>query len=138
VTDGKVSVFAFGAVAQDHTTYRCNVKDGVNLQDDGQLRRDNVAKSKERLYDSILLDTLTGAVTRGDGQREIWRIIQEGSGANDYVLTPPKKGESTVKQFVVNAATDFIRLRAWYDRPRVTFLAFELDTLVSGTCEVVR
>jgi hypothetical protein len=34
-------------------------------------------------------------------------------------------------------ATDFIRVRAW-GSPTVRFLVFELDTLASGPCKVVR
>jgi hypothetical protein len=39
-----------------------------------------------QLYDGAIIDTLTGAVTYRDGQRKVWKLIQKGGGANDYVL----------------------------------------------------
>jgi hypothetical protein len=90
-----------------------------------------------RLYDGALIDTLTGAVTFGDGQRWVWKVVQKGSGANDYVLVPAT-GLPSPDGVAANAATDFIRVRAWKDQPTVRLLAFGLSSFASGPCEVVR
>jgi hypothetical protein len=75
-------------------------------------------------------------VTYRDGQRKVWKIIQKGSGANDYVLAPDTLTVSP-QQFAAVAATDFIRVRAWKENPTVRFMVFALSDLASGTCEVV-
>lgn len=120
------------AFAQEHKTYRCKVADVVTLAKDGRLRSDNNSLMRQ-LYDGAIIDTLTAAVTYRDGTRTIWKMIQEGNSANDYVLTP-----KTVGLDVAVAATDFVRVRAWKENPTVSFLVFALDTLASGPCEVVR
>jgi hypothetical protein len=124
------------AAAQEHRTYRCKVVDVVSLAEDGRLRADNNPKTVIRqFYDGAIIDTLTGAVTYRDGTRTVWKVIQKGNFENDYVLAPDVPDD---KQFAAAAATDFIRVRAWKENPTVRFLAFELSTLASGHCEVVR
>jgi hypothetical protein len=39
-----------------------------------------------QLYDGAIIDTLTGAVTNRDGNRAMWKIIQEGSSVSDSFL----------------------------------------------------
>jgi hypothetical protein len=127
---------AFGQT--DAKTYRCTLKDIASLKDDGTLKdSDNYYRKR---FDRTIIDTLTGAITFADGNREIWRVIQKGSGANDHVLVPRASDfyEPTVEEAFETAATDFIRVRAWSSDPQVKFIAFGLSTLVSGTCEVVR
>jgi hypothetical protein len=123
--------------AQEHKTYRCRVTDVVTLSEDGRLRTDNNPRTMMRqLYDGAIIDTLTGAVTNRNGTRSVWRMIQKGSSVNDYVFAPDAIVDD--KQFAAVAATDFIRVRAWKENPTVGFLVFELSTLASGPCEVVR
>jgi hypothetical protein len=126
------------ASAQEHKTYRCKVTDVVTLAEDGRLRgNDNPKDLMRQLYDVVLIDTLTGAVTNRDDTRSIWKIIQKGNRENDYVLTPDVivYGETKV---AAAAASDFIRVRAWKESPTVKFLVFQLSTLASGPCEAVR
>jgi hypothetical protein len=115
--------------------YRCKVADVVTLAENGRLRADDNPKTVMRqLYDGAIIDTLTGAVTNRAGIRRIWKVIQKGSVVNDSVLIP----DAITDDFAVVAAKDFIRVRAWKENPTVRFLVFELDTLASGPCEVVR
>ena len=74
-----------------HATYRCSVKDVVHLEDNGQL--DKAAGNYPKMMDGIIIDTLTGAITfpfyeGSDLSRQVWRVVQNGSAANDYVLIP--------------------------------------------------
>jgi hypothetical protein len=122
------------ASALEHKTYRCKVADVVSLTEDGHLRADdNPRTGMRRLYDGALIDTLTGAITFGDGQRWVWKVVQEGNGENDYVLTPERPDGRAAR-----ATTFFIRVRAWKEQPTVKFLAFGQDSFASGPCEVVR
>src|SRR4051812_34509158 len=106
-----LAVAVGAATAQVHKTYRCKVGDVVTLADDGHLRADDNPRTIMRLlYDSALIDTLTGAVTNRDGQRRIWKVAREGNGVSDYVLVLPYGDETS-------AATDFIRVRAWKEQP---------------------
>ena len=117
-------------------TYRCTAKDAVSLQDNGTLGK--AGAETRRKFDGIIIDTLTGAITYASGSREIWDVVQEGNSANDHVLIPRDFIRRDAKEVAAAAATDFIRVRAWTSEPQVKFMAFELSTLVAGTCEVVR
>ena len=126
------------ASAQEHKTYRCSVADVVTLTEDGRLRADDNAKAVMRqFYDGAIIDTLTGAVTYRDGTQRVWKVIKKGSGDNDYVLVPDVVMPDA-DDFAVVAVTDFIRVRAWKEKPTVRFLVFGLSTMASGPCEVVR
>jgi len=114
------------------------LRDAISLQENGFLDRDPVSASRRKYFQPIIIDTMTGAITASDGERSVWHIIQKGSTANDHVMTPQKYGPADLNSFAANAATDFFRLRAWADRKQVTFIAFELSTLISGTCEVIQ
>ena len=128
-----------------HATYRCSVKDVVLLEDNGQLGK--AAGNFPKMMDGIIIDTLTGAVTfpfyEGSGDsRQVWRIIQNGNAKNDYVLVRKtlnwERTVANIDNIATDAATEFIRIRAWNELPQVTFISFDLSTLWSGTCEVVR
>jgi hypothetical protein len=134
-----------------HATYRCSVKDVVRLEDNGHLGK--AAGNYPKMMDGIIIDTLTGAITfpfyeGSDLSRQVWRVVQNGSAANDYVLIPKRNlnlplfrkdiGDKDINDIGRAAATDFIRIRAWTENPQVTFISFGLSTLWSGTCEVVR
>jgi len=67
----------------------------------------------------------------------VWKVIQKGSGENDYVFAPDALVLDAYT-FAAGAATDFIRVRAWKENPTVRFLVFGLSSLASGPCEVVR
>jgi hypothetical protein len=126
------------ASAQEHKTYRCKVADVVRLAEDGRLRTDDNPRTMMRsLYDGAIIDTLTGAVTSRDGARMVWKVIQKGSGEDDYVFAPDALVLDAYT-FAAGAATDFIRVRAWKENPTVRFLVFGLSSLASGPCEVVR
>jgi hypothetical protein len=73
-----------------------------------------------------------------DGRREIWDIVQDGSNENDHVLVQRSDYPRNVKRMAADAATDFIRIRAWDRKPQSTFMAFSLSTLVTGTCDILR
>jgi len=62
-------------------------------------------------------------------------VIAEAD-AKDYVLIPETALRR--KKAVAKASTDFIRLRVQTREPQVTFAAFSLSQLVTGTCELVR
>jgi hypothetical protein len=127
------------AFAQQHKTYRCNVADVVTLGDDGGLQPDsNPTNTMRLLYDGIIIDTLTGAVTHRNGSRTMWSVVQRGSRVNDYVLTKPTAPYGPSDRIMASAATDFIRIRAWGEQSLVRLLAFSLSTFASGPCEVVR
>ncbi|MET4483129.1 hypothetical protein [Bradyrhizobium sp. F1.13.3] len=126
------------ASAQEHKTYRCKVTDVVTLAEDGRLRSDDNPRDLMRqLYDGAIIDTLTGAVTNRDGARSVWKIVKKGSVANDYILIPDAI-MLDANDLAVVAATDFIRVRAWKENPTVRFLVFQLSTMASGPCAVVR
>jgi hypothetical protein len=94
-------------------------------------------------------------VTFPDGDRKLWNVVQRGDSGNDYVLTEPipihplnellppaqreKPSEDEIK---ARAATDFMRIRTWSDKPNpmpiVRLLVFGLSDFASGPCEVVR
>jgi hypothetical protein len=118
-------------------TYRCTAKDAVSLQDNGTVDRDSIAKAYRKNLDGIIINTLTGALTYASGSQDIWRVVQEGNSANDHVLIPRIFFQEANKA-AATAATDFIRVRAWSGQPHVTFMAFSLSVLVTGTCEIAR
>ena len=94
-----------------------------------------------QLYDGVIIDTLTGAVTYNDGRRDRWNVGVRGDRNNDYVLThttPPFFPDIPLEKALALAATDFIRIRAWGDGEKPVFLAFFLSSFASGSCEVVR
>jgi len=119
-------------------TYRCAANDAVDLLDNGRLGKDGVAEFKRKRLDGVIIDTLTGAITYASGSREIWDVVQEGSSINDHVLIPSSLFPTDIKETAARAATDLIRIREWDEKPQVTFMAFELSTLVTGTCDIVR
>ena len=127
-----LAVAGDAAFAQE--TYRCKVADVVSLGDDGRLRSDsNSSDVMRRIYNGIIIDTLTGALTYPDGSRTMWSVVQKGGGYNDHVLIPANTfGDQA------SAATYFIRVRAWSEKPMAHFLAFGLSNFASGPCEVVR
>ena len=132
-----LAVAGNAAFAQEHKTYRCKVADVVKLDDDGRLRSDSNPKDILRQrFDGVLVDTLTGAVTYGNGDREVWKVAQQGSSNNDYVLIRPTEPGLTSDKIADIAATDFIRIRAWSVKPTVRLLAFGLSDFASGPCEV--
>ena len=115
----------------------------MTWDDDGHLRPDNNPRHWMRQrYDGVIIDTLTGAVTHTDDQRELWNVVQRGDPReNDYVLiqqqTAPQVPSDQTK---ARAATEFIRIRAWSEKPMPTvrLLAFHWGDFASGPCEVVR
>ena len=116
--------------------YRCTAK-AVTIRDDGTFEKDPIAEARRKYYDGIVINPLTGAVTHpNDGSRENWRAIREAS-TDDYVLIPEKIPDVSLRaqKDAATAATDFIRVHAG---EQVSFIAFSLSNLVTGTCELVR
>jgi len=86
-----LAVAGNAAFAQEHKTFRCKLADVVHLGEDGRLRLDSNPKDMMRyLYDGVVVNTLTGAVTYPDGNRVVWNVVQRGR-ENDYVLTRKPK-----------------------------------------------
>ena len=121
-------------------TYQCTAKDAVTIRDDGTFDKDPIAEARRKYYDRIVINPLTGTITHpSDGSRENWRAIREAS-TDDYVLIPEKISDVSLRaqKDAATAVTDFIRVRAGTNEPKVTFIAFSLSNLVIGTCEIVR
>jgi hypothetical protein len=114
--------------------YRCIAKD------DGTFDKDPIAEARRKYYDGIVINPLTGTITHpSDGSRGNWRAIREGS-TNNFVFIPEKISVVSLRaqKDAATAATDFIRVRTGDNEPQVTFIAFSLSNLVTGTCEIVR
>ena len=117
-----------------HPTYRCSAKDSAELQgSSGTLGK---AEHLRQGADGIIIDTLTGAISLPffGGHREVWRVVQ-GDASNDYVLVLAYPSYLDKDAFAAGGASNFIRIRP-HSKP-VTFMIFQLLTLVTGTCEVV-
>lgn len=114
---------------------RCTPVSGVSMADDGSI---HPMRSGTVFFSPLLIDLATGAVRLGGSSTvQQYRVAQRGDGANDWVLVPnsvPARPEFDLR----NAASDFIRVRAWSDLPKVTFLHFLLSSLITGTCEPLR
>jgi hypothetical protein len=133
-----LAVAGNAAFAQEHKTYRCKVVDVVHVGEDGRLRLDSNPKDMVRyLYDGVVVNTLTGAVTYPDGNRVVWNVVQRGR-EKDYVLTRPTVPGLPLEQIWASEVTDFIRIRTWNEQPTVRLLVFGLNSLASGFCEVAR
>lgn len=120
--------------------YRCIAKDAVTIRYDGTFDKDPIAEARRKYYDGIVINPLTGTITHpSDGSRGNWRAIREGS-TNNFVFIPEKISVVSLRaqKDAATAATDFIRVRTGDNEPQVTFIAFSLSNLVTGTCEIVR
>jgi hypothetical protein len=106
--------------------YRCSARDIVRVEDDGTLGRPTTSVWLDR-YKGFFVDTDTGLYRGGDGSLEEWVVIQRETASNDFVASPHPT--------LVSASTDLLRIRAWAEKPRATFMAFGLSTFVTGTCE---
>jgi hypothetical protein len=120
--------------------YRCAARDAVTLENStGELGRDGTSEFQRKMHDGIIIDTSAGALLFPDGIRAHWNVIQKGTNENDHVLVPPFPESNDVTRQIAAAATDSIRVRDWgKDNESIKFIAFELSTLITGTCEVVR
>jgi hypothetical protein len=116
-----------------HATYRCSAKDTATLEGNGTLGK---AEHLRKGADGIIIDTLTGAVSWPVGVRHVWRVVQKGSANRDYLLVQAYPIPMDADNYAAGGADSFIRIRA-HSKP-VTFMLFELLTLITGTCEVVR
>lgn len=133
-----VSGLAFG---QDQSrTYKCTTKDVVEVLGGGTLGRGEGTEVWQKLFDGIIIDTLTGALTYSGGRREIWNVVEDGNNTgNDYVLVPRYLFDRSAKELAAGAANDFIRVRTWTEDRRAKFIALVSGiALVAGTCEIAR
>jgi hypothetical protein len=62
--------------------------------------------------------------------------VPEASGLKISIIDP--LACRRLDEDVATAVTHFIRVRAGTNEPQVTFIAFSLSNLVTGTCEIVR
>ncbi|MBQ0819482.1 hypothetical protein KBI52_04495 [Microvirga sp. HBU67558] len=115
--------------AAEGELYRCSARDVVTMTDDGVVDRFKNDFWKNWWTD-ILVDTATGMLRWKDGTAQQWVVLQQGSNADDFVMTPVKNFRS--------ASTHVLRVRAWAEKSAVTFLIYDLSTLVTGRCESVR
>ena len=123
-------------------TYRCTAKDAVSLEDNGTLDKNPIGDVRRKYFDGMVINVLNGEVAYPSaGQREkravqVADVVGE-TDARDYVLIPDTVFQR--KKAVAKASTDFIRLRVQTTRePQVTFAAFSLSQLVTGTCDLAR
>ena len=126
------------ALAQDNASriFRCTVKDAVAVQNNGTLdKSDPGAKISRRHFDQMVISVPKGRVTYPDSG--VWeeRVVERTSVADDYVLVPSLHFRRY--HTAANATTDFIRLRTATGEPHVTFTAFRMSYLVTGTCDIV-
>ena len=130
---------AFGRDADK--TYRCTAKDAVSLEDNGTLDKNPIGDVRRKYFDGMVVDVRNGEVTYPSGGQREKRAVQVAdvvaeADAKDYVLIPETALRR--KKAVAKASTDFIRLRVQTREPQVTFAAFSLSQLVTGTCELAR
>jgi hypothetical protein len=119
------------------TTYRCTVKDAVGVQADGTLNKDDPrAKAAREHFDRMALDVPGGDITYPTEGRRENRVVQRTSVRGDYVLVSDFYfGRNKT---AANATTDFIRLHIPADNLQAIFAAFQLSSLVTGTCDIVK
>lgn len=122
-------------------TYRCTAKDAVSLEDNGTLDKNPIGDARRKYFDRMVVDVLNGEVTYPSGGQREKRAVQVAdvvgeTDARDYVLIPDTAFQR--KKAVAKASSDFIRLRVQTREPRVTFAAFSLSQLVTGTCDLAR
>lgn len=126
------------AVAAEGGLYRCQAHDAVSLGDNGMLERNRLANFSRETYETFVLDTVTGVVREKHkhGDPLQWAVVQRGSDDYDFVAVPPRIGSA--ERQLASAARDFIRVRAWKRHTKVFFIRFMLDTVISGTCELIK
>lgn len=109
--------------------YRCSARNVSGYEDDGTLGKfpNNFWTDH---WTNILVDTTSGILRRSKGEVERWAVIQKGGGGFDFVAAPQAD--------LVSASTDVLRVRAWDNKPGVTFIYFGLSMIVTGVCEPVR
>ncbi|HEY6861110.1 MAG TPA: hypothetical protein VI358_15160 [Pseudolabrys sp.] len=137
------SILTSAAFGRDDAgkTYRCTAKDAVSLEDNGALDKNPLADARRKYFDGMVIDLIGGDVTYPSGGQREKRAVQVAdvvaeADAKDYVLIPETALRR--KKAVAKASTDFIRLRVQTREPQVTFAAFSLSQLVTGTCELAR
>src|SRR5205809_900631 len=101
--------------------YRCHAKDAVSLEDDGTLGRDKATEFWRKMSENIIVDTATGAIRYGDNL-QTWNVVQKGGPASDFVAVPSLNP--------AQAATDFLRLRAWKEMKTVLFVRYGLSMMI--------
>ena len=132
---------AFGRDAAGKT-YRCTAKDAVSLEDNGTIDKNPIGDARRKYFDGMVINVLNGEVAYPSGGQREKRAVQVADvlgeiDAQDYVLIPDAAFQR--KKAVAKASTDFIRLRVQTTRePQVTFAAFSLSQLVTGTCDLAR
>jgi len=152
LTAAILSVIGTGALAASPTLFKCKGKDTVTLLDDGTL-----GKTTETTYlrhvDYWIIDTVSGIVRIQDGSPtkskppdelapEQWHVVQRGNKSNDTILVAPHSyltGEDGVfkREEVAEAATRWVRIRQWSNKPAILFMSFHLSQFTVGTCEAL-
>jgi hypothetical protein len=125
------------AFGEDGKTYRCAALDAAGIQPGGTIEKnDPGAEIHRKRYDKMVVNLATGEISYpSSGVREEW-VLQKSS-LGDYTLFPSVSLRR--KTTAAKATTNFIRLHAnTANTSQVTFMAFSLSYLVTGTCDIVR
>lgn len=120
---------AVSSASATDALYRCSAKTVLTTKDDGTLGPYENSFWTD-YWTNVLVDTATGVLRYGTAKPEQMVIVQRGSGTDDFVATP--------RNTPVSASMEVLRVRAWDGKPMVTFYAFSLSTVVTGTCTIVR
>lgn len=127
---------AFGR-DDDGKIYRCAALDAAGIQPGGTIdKNDPGAEIHRKRYDKMVVNLATGDIAYpSSGVLEEW-VLQKSS-LGDYTLFPSVSLRR--KTTGAKATTNFIRLHAnTANTSYVTFMAFSLSYLVTGTCEIIR
>ena len=125
------------AFGQDNAsrTYQCAAKDAAAVEDNGTLNKDAPrAEADRKHFDRMVISVPSGHITYPSERRPEERIVQRTSVTDDYVLVSNIYFQRN--RTAANATTDFIRLHAPAGK-QATFMAFQLSSLVTGTCDVL-
>lgn len=139
ILSAAITLNAAAALGQTRTdkTYRCTAKDAISLQGNGTMgKNDPAADARRKHFDSMTIDVLSGAISYGSAGIRERRAVQE-LDEDDHVLIPRTSFIQRKKSAAI-AATDFIRVRSSPRESQVTFVAFSLAAVVTGTCEPAR
>lgn len=122
-------VTAAPAAGSEEPIYRCVALEGRDLGDDGRMAPMRTDSPIFRAFQSILVDTTTGAIRVGSSMW-LWQVAQKGSTQNDFVAVAGPSPSA--------AASNLLRIRHWQGMETPTFFMVGLTMVVTGTCEPVR
>jgi hypothetical protein len=125
-----ILIVALAMPAHAADLLRCNAVDSVSATDQGTLTdTSGEAKFGMTMYEEFIIDLTTGAMRQPYGGTKSWVLMQQGDGGNDWVYSPTQTSADT--------GLEFVRIRDWASQSVITFIAFSLSTLITGTCHPV-